>query len=175
MRVVAFLRGINVSGQKIIKMDFLKTLFEKQGYQNVVTYIQSGNVAFDATEPDEDKIRQHVESLIKEGTGFDVVTVIRNMEAIKKVIAANPFHNDMREETHKLYVHFLSAVPADNSVDLLLPALNPEERAEIVNQELYFLTPSFGNTKLSNVFIERKLKCAATARNWATTNKMITL
>ena len=63
---ISLLRGINVSGQKIIKMADLKTLFESLGFTNVKTYIQSGNIVFCSKESDHHEIKNLIERKIEE-------------------------------------------------------------------------------------------------------------
>ena len=175
MRFVAFLRGINVSGQKIIKMDALKAMFVAAGFQHVVTYIQSGNVLFDVNESDTVLLRHKVEALIKNGVGFEVPTIIRSIDEIKNAIERNPCPLVVTEEGRKLYVHFLSETPAAGKIALLHPALLPGEELHHVDRELYFVTPGAGNTKLTNALMEKKLGVVSTARNWATVNKVVGL
>lgn len=74
-KFIALLRGINVSGQKQIKMSELKSLFEDTGFQNVETYIQSGNVIFSAKEKSPEKLEQKISSAIKTKFGFDVQVI----------------------------------------------------------------------------------------------------
>ena len=172
-RYVAFLRGINVSGQKLIKMETLKEMFNVPGFKNVVTYIQSGNVIFDAKDTDTDVLRKKVEKLLHKALGYEVVTIVRSVDQIREAIAANPFLN--LNEDQKLYVHFLSEVPDAALFPLLDKVKAENEDFKVVNTELYLVSIAYGNTKLSNAFIEKKLGVASTARNWNTVNKITEL
>ncbi len=102
---IALLRGINVSGQKIIKIDELRKLFESLGFKNVKTYIQSGNVIFNSQIESIDKIVKLIEKKIKEVFSFDVTVIIRNRDELGKIIQTNPFSKTKPIE--KLYVIFL--------------------------------------------------------------------
>ncbi len=170
IRYVAFLRGINVSGQKLIKMEALRQYFELPGFKNIVTYIQSGNVLFDSKETDKGKLLAKIEKQLVKQLGYEVPVVIRSTEEIKEVIKKNPFEKEMNER--KLYVHFLSAAPDKVVHSSLEPYKSPGEDYKIIGKEMYFLAPGMGNSKLTTTVIERKLGVTATARNWATINKI---
>ncbi len=173
-RYVAFLRGINVSGQKIIKMELLKNIFVSAGYQNVVTYIQSGNVVFNSDIVDNQILRSHIERQIKEGTGHDVVTIVKRLKEVQGAIERMPF--TVTEEVAKhAHIMFLSQPPDPSSIELLRPWLLEGEQIELAGSELYLMTPAYGKTKLSNAFIEKKLGVSSTARNWLTVNRVVEL
>src|SRR5262245_39571797 len=89
---ISILRGINVSGSKLIKMTELKAMFEKLGFEDVVTYIQSGNVIFKTSKKDSfEKISEMIEKAIKKKFGYDVPVITTSAEELKKVIDKNPF------------------------------------------------------------------------------------
>jgi len=171
-RYVAFLRGINVSGQKLIKMEALKQYFAMPGFKNIVTYIQSGNVVFDAKETDELKLRTKIEKQLFKQLGYDVPVVLRTTDEIKSVIENNPFKNAPPDDARKLYVHFLSGTPATELHTALAAYKNEGEELLIIQREVYLLTVSYGTTRLTNSLMEKKLGVTSTARNWATVNKV---
>lgn len=175
MRYIAFLRGINVSGQKLIKMEDLRKHFEMPGFKNVVTYIQSGNVLFDTNEADRSKLKMKIEKQLLGKLGYDVPVVLRSLEDIGRAIAANPFHEQKIEAPLKLYVVFLSEAPAPSLHTALGPYTAETEQVRIVGKEMYIITGGIGNSKLTLSVIEKKLGVTATMRNWATTNKVLTL
>lgn len=174
-RYIALLRGINVSGQKLIKMEALREYFVMPGFKNITTYIQSGNVLFDAKEQDEAVLRKKIETQLLKKLGYAVPTIVRSIEDVQKVISNNPFKQVLTEDTRKLYVTFLSDTPPADAMDLLKKYLNEQEEIHIIGKDLYFVTVAFGNTKLNNSVIEKKLGVSATARNWATVNKITAL
>ena len=174
-RYVAFLRGINVSGQKLIKMEELRKHFEIPGFKNVVTYIQSGNVLFDAKETDTTKLRNKIEKQLAAKLGYEVAVLVRSIDEIKQAIERNPFSGIETDSTQKVYVTFLSGAP-DSSLHAALDKYKSEnEEFRILEREVYLLLASYGNTKLSNALIEKKLGLCATTRNWATLNKILEL
>jgi len=175
IRYVAFLRGINVSGKHIIKMDDLKDHFESLGFRNVTTYIQSGNVLFETDETDEIGLRDSIEAHLELNLGFRVPTIIRMLLDIKKIIKNLPYDSIKEEDKSKLYVTFLSDHPSYDVKGALGVYSNDAEYARVVKREVYVYTGNYGKTCFSNSFIEKKLKVAATTRNWATLNKILEL
>ncbi len=173
MRYVAFLRGINVSGQKLIKMTALKDFFEDMKFKNVVTYIQSGNVIFDYDAADTEQITYLIESTLINKLGYEVTTVLRSQEEIRSIIAETPFTDSAPDD--KIYVTLLKDLPSTDYTNALAPFANERESIIQKNGVFYLRTPAYGNTKLSNNLIENKTKIKATTRNWATINKVSTL
>jgi len=174
MRYIALLRGINVSGQKKIKMIDLKNLFEDLGFKNVRTYIQSGNVIFDYNHIDIEKLANEIEKRISETFGFFVNTIIRTDEELRNIINNNPFVKDPNVESENLYVTFMLDIPDSRAVKPLDEKKEENEKLLIISREIYLYCPNgYGRTRLNNVMIERKLKTVATTRNWKTINNLL--
>ncbi|WP_373230886.1 DUF1697 domain-containing protein [Cohnella sp.] len=95
---IAFLRGINVGGHKKIKMDHLKNIFEALKFENVRTYIQSGNVVFEATEQDGQTLVSKIVQAIEKGCSFQVPVLIRTVEELEMIILQNPYDLEMMNE-----------------------------------------------------------------------------
>ncbi len=87
---IALLRGINVAGKNPVKMVVLKEIFEEVGFQNVRTYVQSGNVIFRATEASAD-ISQILESALQKKLGLAIPVVVRTKIQMEAVLRGNPF------------------------------------------------------------------------------------
>ncbi|KZE82144.1 hypothetical protein AV654_08795 [Paenibacillus elgii] len=173
---VAMLRGINVSGQKIIKMDRLKSIFESMQLQEVTTYIQSGNVIFGTTESDKVVLRDRIESTLKEALGYDVPVVIRSNDELDEVIKLNPFAVAELPEGEKVYVTFLASQPTAEAVAHFESYSNNVDDFRVLNREVYILSrKGYGKSLFSNNFVEKKLKVTATTRNWETVNKLADL
>ena len=167
-KFIALLRGINVSGQKTIKMSNLKLLFEKLGFQNVETYIQSGNVIFSSKEKSVKILESKISSGIKSKYGFDVQVLIIKPDEIEYVLKNNPFIKK-KKATEKLYVTFLEDKPnSENIKKLETRGFSPEEYI-IDGKFIYLFYPNgAGKAKLNNNLLESKLKLPATTRNWNT-------
>ncbi len=168
---IAFLRGINVSGQKIIKIDELRILFESLGFKNVKTYIQSGNVVFNSQIESIDKIVKSIEKKIKEVFSFEVTVIIRSHNELGRIIQKNPFLKNKPVE--KLYVIFLSDIADNENVEKLQPYKSKTEEFHLIGKEIYLYYPDgYGRSKLTNNIFESKLGVKATTRNWNTVNKL---
>lgn len=175
---LALFRGINVSGKNIIKMESLRKQMDLAGYGNVQTYIQSGNVVFEAKETSKAKVSVAIESLIKKEYGHDITVFVLDMADMNKVAANNPYatRDELEEGSKKLYVTFLSEIPQKENIQKLYDAPIGDDSIEFNDDILYFkLATKASDSKLSNNLIESKLKLRATTRNWNTTIKLLTM
>ena len=173
-RYIAFLRAVNVGG-RVVKMEEIRRILSTNEFQNVTTYIQSGNVIFDSAEKKVANITEKIETTLSESLGYKVSVVIRTIPEIANIIKDNPFGEP--SATEQLYVSFLSDVPDGKNVTILSASLATQgEKIEVINKEAYILCEkgTYGNSIFSNNFLEKKLKVIATTRNWATVNKMMT-
>lgn len=171
---VAMLRGINVSGQKIIKMDRLRQLFESMAFTNVSTYIQSGNVIFDAEELDAAIVRDRIIHELKEQLTFDIPVIIRTPTELQEVVQDTPYATVNVDEQR--YVTFLSQAPTEAALAKLDAAQSEVDEYHVKGLTVYLLIrKTYGDSKFSNNFIEKKLGVSATTRNWETVNKLIQL
>ncbi len=177
IRYIAFLRGINVSGSKLIKMEDLRAMFEALKLKNVKTYIQSGNVLFDTKEADELALNKKIEKHLHKCLGYELTVVVRTQDQVAKVIKQNPFHPTVPNEEVQLYVSFLPTVPDSKLASALIALKNEYEEFIVKDREVYCLCSKKpdGTRLFSNTLIEKKLKTPATTRNWATVNKVLTL
>ena len=168
---LALLRGINVSGHKMIKMDFLKKALETIGFTNVRTYINSGNIFVNADE-DSAKVGFLIKQEIFKTFGHDVPVFMITAADLKFALNNNPFYAT-DEETKQLYVCFLSEKPTANCIQELKDQKFKDDVFE-VKETILFLkyADSAANTKLDNKIIEKKLKVTSTTRNWNTVNKL---
>ncbi|BDS13767.1 DUF1697 domain-containing protein [Aureispira anguillae] len=175
MKYITLLRGINVSGQKKVKMADLRTMCETMGYQNVQTYIQSGNIVFEGAEEDTDWIAQSMHQKIQTTFGYDVSVMVRTEDYWKEVAVNNPFLEANPDlEIKFLHVTFLAEVPTVDSIKALQEVAAGTDELAIINNRVYLYTPNgYGRTKLSNTTIEKKLQVSATTRNWRTVSKLL--
>jgi len=172
MKYLSLLRGINVSGQKKIKMAELKVLYEGLGFTNVLTYIQSGNVVFEA-----DGGLDHqslIEQAIQKAYGFDVPVLIRTKDEIDNIVTACPFGEvNLDEDGTKVLATLLSESPNQEAIDSVMPFKHESESILVQDNVVYLRCPNgYGKTKLSNTFLEKKLKVSATTRNWKSMVKL---
>src|SRR5690348_10834229 len=104
---VAFIRGINVGGNTIIKMDELAKRFGKLGFKNVKTILASGNVVFSSDEQSTDKIAQTIAADIEKKIGRKISVIVRTIDEIKKLDESNPFKGVKLTATTKTFITFI--------------------------------------------------------------------
>jgi uncharacterized protein (DUF1697 family) len=174
MRYISILRGINVSGQKKIKMADLKSLYELLGFQNVVTYIQSGNVVFDTTLKMKSDIKAKIVKAIETRYKFHVPVEIRTNREIGDIVKNCPFGSvDLEEDGTKVLVTFLSSKPSETRISDVQKYVAPPEQLVVRGKRVYLYCPNgYGKSKLSNTFLENKLGVEATTRNLKTVYKL---
>jgi uncharacterized protein (DUF1697 family) len=174
---VAFLRAINVGGHAIVKMQALKKRFASAGCRNVRTYIQSGNVVFDAAPAEATALFQRVREGLGALLGAEPEIAFRRLRDVARIVEADPFTAYDGDRTLKLYVAFLAAKPR---VKPALPLVSSKERLEVIgvkNLEAYIVSRRKPNGfyGFPNNFVEAALGVPATTRNWSTVTKIVAL
>ncbi|PWA04759.1 DUF1697 domain-containing protein [Flavobacterium psychrotolerans] len=171
---LALLRGINVSGHNMIKMEALKTTLEAIGFQNVHTYIQSGNVFVDSDEVNPAKVGFLIKQEIFKVFGHEVPVVVIGREDLEACFRNNPFLKEAAIDTKKLYVAFVSAALRSDSInDLKISQFKPDE-ASIDASRIYIkYVIGAGKTRFDQKYIEKKLNVTATIRNWNTVMQLL--
>jgi uncharacterized protein (DUF1697 family) len=173
---ISLLRGINVSGHNIIKMDALKQMYSDLGFKNVLTYIQSGNVIFQYKRSKPEHLENKIATKISEVFDFNVPVLVLEISDIANVLKNNPFIIKRNEDRSKLHATLLSKEPGkENTVKINTGQYLPDE-FNITGRAIYLFCPDgYGRTKLTNTFFENKLKISATTRNWKTMIKLYSL
>jgi len=170
---ISMLRGINVGGHNQIKMTALRELFEALGFEQVRTYIQSGNVVFKAGKSSALQVSRKVEERIAKAFGFRVSVVTRTSAEMGSVIENNPFLKTKGIDPTRLHVTFLSEAPEPAALSKLEALAAAPDQFRGSGREIYLHCPNgYGNTKLSNNTLEQVLAVSATTRNWNTVNKL---
>lgn len=163
MPSVALLRGINLGARNKVDMKSLKMLFEEMGYENIRTYIQTGNVIFDNVSYD----IQQIESVLRKTFGFDIPVAVRSKEELEEIQQHPIFLKD------QVYVMFLAHEISDEQYTLLDSLIEDEfviwNRRNIIIR----LSNNYHQTKFTNTFFEKKLGMSSTARNQNTVNKIV--
>lgn len=168
---ISLLRGINVSGYKKIKMVDLINLYKSLKFDNVRTYVQSGNVIFGSELSDVDKISVLIELKLKKYFASEVKVLIRTNKELQQILRKNPFLKNLDDD--RLYVTFLSSKTVSPEFGEKKIFKNGEDKFYIIGKEIYLHCPDgYGRTKLTNNYFEKKLNVSATARNWNTVNKL---
>jgi uncharacterized protein (DUF1697 family) len=166
---ISMLRGINVGGQKKIRMTDLASLYESLGLANVKTYVQSGNVVFQSPKSSASALAGLIEVQIKRLLGHSVFVFIRDTNDFQRVTSNNPFLDKRRENPARLAVTFLYRPPSKEKWAGLGSPKDKADEFSVNGQEIYIFCPNgYGRTKFSNTFFEKKLNVPATTRNWKT-------
>ena len=169
---VALLRGINVSGQKLIKMADLQRHFSSCGAANVRTYIQSGNVVFEhhaAAATLQTTLQRHLAARL----GCTVSTLIITAKEFAAIAQANPYDTSLPEFGKKMYVCFFENPPAAAAVKNIQSLVNDDEQLVVKGGAGYaYFANGLGRAKLTSAVIERKLG-TATLRNWNTVTALL--
>jgi uncharacterized protein (DUF1697 family) len=170
-KFVAMLRGVNVGGN-ILKMDRLRELCDQLGFTDTKTYVQSGNIVFESTQP-ASALCSLIEKRLNGETRLPVSVIVRTPAELVKIISCNPFLKEKGIDLSKLHVTFL-AKPAGKDALKTLAAINAgSDRLHISGKEVYLHCPNgYGETKLSNNALQKVLGVNATTRNWNTVNKL---
>ncbi len=171
-KYVAFLRGINVGGNKIIKMDDLKKAFEKSGFKNVKTILASGNILFESEKIKPERLTKKIEEHLLKTFGKQIYVVLRTFDELKQLSAKNPFKNiDVTKQT-RLYVTFFYDKP---QTKLTTPDTS---NFRILNQteneicSFLIVTPEKNTIELMDV-IDKEYGKKVTTRNWNTIEKIL--
>ena len=171
---VAFLRGINVGGRKVIRMEELQKLFEGTGCSEVKTLLQSGNVIFSFQEQEIDIIAPSIEQHLEKELGYRVEIMLRTLEELASMVRSDPFNGRKETEDMKLYVSFLLSEP-DRKIPV--PYISEKDGIEVISasaREAFIISRRImGRSSFPNQWIEKELKVPATTRNWNTIARIV--
>jgi uncharacterized protein (DUF1697 family) len=169
---VIMLRGINLGPNRRMPMADLRALFADAGYEDVRTYVQSGNVVLESTaKPAE--LERETAALISERFGFDVPVVVRTSRQLAAVVKLNPL-GDVADNPKRYQVSFLAAKPGAAVVKKLEELAADAERVACHGREVYAWHPEgVARSKLWNALAGKGLGVTATARNWTTVTTLL--
>lgn len=165
---VALLRGINVGGKRKIAMSALANCLSSNGFNNVSTYIQSGNVVF--SHPDQSDLCSRLQKIILEFAGFEVPVILRTAAEFKEVVDNNPFPDT---QATKLHVGFLSEPPCSTALSEIESSKWESEACVVTGREAYLYLPDgMGRAKMPS---RLKFLNSATIRNWNTVSTLASM
>ena len=169
------MRGLNLGAHNRLAMTDLVQVFVEAGCTDVRTYIQSGNVIFNASQSKLEKLPGLIPKRILERFGYKIPVVLRTAEQLGETIQNNPFlKTGAAEET--LHVYFLAGMPDARNLTALDPARSAPDAFHVRGRDIYIQLPSgMARTKLSNAYFDSKLATISTARNWRTVLKLFEL
>lgn len=174
--LICFLRGINVGGHAIIKMEALRALFVSLKFEQPRTYVQSGNVIFKTRERDMELVATRIKQAIEKEFACSPAVVLRSVADLRAVASSNPFAKRSNIEPAKLLVFFLAARPGRNAAEKLRRlAIQPEE-LHLMGRELFVYFPDgVGKSKLPWKRVDQALETQGTGRNWNSVTKILEL
>lgn len=175
LKYVALLRGINVGGKNKIKMETLRDGFAALGFQNVKTYINSGNVVFETVETADRALAAKIEAAIEKEFALKIKVMTRTINEIADIIKNNPFAGQF-ENDKDLHVFFLDEEMPQEKREMLLEHNNENEMFAVRGREIFcLLRVSVLDSLIGKDYIGKKLKVSATARNWRTVTTLADL
>ena len=170
---IALLRVINVGGNKKVPMAELRELLTESGFDDVRTYIQTGNVIFQSKEFDAKIVEHKIKKSILDHFGFNVSVLVRTREQLQKIFDFCPFPEEKKVES---YFAILSEPPKESLVYEAYEKTYDNEEYKILNDCIYFYCATgYGKAKFNLNHFEKKLKVSATARNYKTMVKLLSL
>jgi uncharacterized protein (DUF1697 family) len=172
--IISMLRGINVGGHNIIKMEALRELYASLEFENPQTYVQSGNVIFKSSENNLDKIAKRIQAAIEKKFRCRPEIILRTTDDLRSVIKKNPFAQRPNIDPAKLLVSFLAGDPGNQARETLRRRKFAPEEMHLATRELYIYFPNgMGKSKLPWSSLDKILHTPATGRNLNSVNKML--
>ena len=173
-RQIVLLRGINLGSRNRIAMPALRDLLSESGFDDVRTYLQSGNVVLSSS-ASPDGLARKCARLIAERFGLEIAVVVRTRKELAAVVRRNPL-GDVAVNPKRYQVSFLSAKPSRATVRKLEAARVDPERLVVVGREAYAWHPEgVARSRLWALLAGNGLGVTATSRNWTTVTRLLAL
>ena len=175
MIYVAFVRGINVGGRKVIRMEELARIFTSAGLRNVRTYIASGNVIFESGSANTTALTRRIEKTLLHSLGYQVTVMLRTLSELESIVTRNPFKRQPSGSDVMQFVVFLADEPKGKIQIPLISTAENLEVFEVTDRAAFVLSrrQKTGRSGFPNNFVEKQFGVAGTTRNWSTVNKIL--
>ena len=175
-RYVAFLRAVNVAGHGRVTMEALSRAFARRGCERVRTWIQSGNVLFDAPGRDREALARDLEEHLAKLLGGEAVVCLRTLRQLEGLVRRDPFAGHRRDRDAKLYVTFLRRSPSRRPPP---GAGNGKDGLEVIGRDgldvFVVSRPVKGRRGFPNLLVEEAFGVPGTSRNWNTVSAVLDL
>jgi uncharacterized protein (DUF1697 family) len=169
---IALLRGINVGGHKLVPMVELRTVCSELGWEDVQTYIQSGNVVFRADAATAD-LEADLEEAIRDRFGFRAPVLVRKAEAWSAYLDGNPYREAAASEPNLVMLALARTAPGPAVLAALLERASAGERVAMVGDGFWVhYAGGAGPSRLSPGLLDRVVGSPVTTRNWRTVVKL---
>jgi uncharacterized protein (DUF1697 family) len=172
---IALLRGVNVGGRNKLPMKRLAAIVEDVVGGSATTFIQSGNVVFEAARDRREELPDAIQRAILEEESIATPVVLRTLDELRSVVTGNPYI-EAGCDLKQLHVAFLAEEPAAARVATLDPQRSPPDEFTVRGREIYLRCPDgLARTKLTNAYFDSRLETTSTVRNWRTTVELVAL
>jgi len=172
VRQIVLLRGINLGPRNRIAMPRLRELLESAGFDDVRTYVQSGNIVL-STRRQPASTAAACEKLIEAELGLDIPVVVRTRDELAEIVRRNPL-GDVADNPKRYQVSFLDGEPDPKAIEKLAAAAAGGERVEAIGREIYAWHPDgIARSKMWAALAGKGLGVKATARNWTTVTTLL--
>jgi uncharacterized protein (DUF1697 family) len=173
-RVAALLQGVNLAGKRRVSMPELQAHLTELGYEDLTTYLASGNIALAGSSAPA-TLERELTRAIGEWSGIEIPVLVRTHEELARVVELDPL-GGVADNPSRYLVGFLSKPPSEPAVEALESLAAGSERVVLHGRELYTWHPDgAGRSKLAAALNSRKLGVTVTARNWNTVAKLLEL
>jgi uncharacterized protein (DUF1697 family) len=171
---VSLLRGVNLGARNKVNMPALRKALEANGFEDVRTYLQSGNVLARSAHPSAAAVGGAVSDVVRREFGLDVPVVVRSPAELRDVLDWNPFPQDAAARPTGVHVLHLSAVPAAERVDAVFAEdWSPDGIAARGREVVVRYDETMHRSRLQHAAILRRLGVDGTARNWRTLQALV--
>lgn len=175
VRFAAFLRGVNVGGNKKIDMATLRHVLDDAGMTRVATVLQSGNAVFDYDGPTRAALATRIEAAIEAGFGFSPTVLVRSLRDLERAIAADPL-GELATDPARHLLGFLGGPPTKKSILAAESKSTGEDMVRVIGSHLYMWCPKgISRSPLFKVDFDRVLGTPVTMRNRNTVAKVVDL
>ncbi len=174
MRQIVLLRGINLGSRNRVAMPALRELLAEAGFEDVSTYLQSGNVVLASDEPPE-RLARRCEQLLADQLKVNVSVLVRSRDELAEVVRHDPL-GEVATNPKRYQVVFLSEPLDDEEVERLASLAAPSERVVAIGREVYAWHPEgIARSRLWARLASQRLGVTATARNWTTVTSLLAM
>jgi uncharacterized protein (DUF1697 family) len=173
---IALLRAVNVAGRNLVAMADLRALVEAQGFDDVQSLLQSGNLVFSGPRRAPAALERRLEEATASQLGVAADYFLRTAAEWQALVKANPFPEAAKQDPGHLVMLLLKQAPKPAAVKALEAAIRGPEKVAASGRQLYAIYPNgIGRSKLTTALIENKLATRCTGRNWNTVLKLAAL
>lgn len=170
---VGLLRAVNLGAGTMVPMEALRTLLRKEGFQDVQTLLQSGNIVFRSSASNGSELERPLGEKIARAFRVKTDLFLRSAKEWKAILTANPFVGEAKDDPARLVVLVLHAAPPAERWQALREAIRGRELVRAAGRHGFIYYPDGqGRSKFTVALIESKLGTQGTVRNWNTASKL---